>query len=90
MFFKWIKQHLQIKHFYGTSEQTVTNQICIALIAFCLLMYFVDIFTNNPNRKHPLRDVHPFSFFTSKSCFLKIHSVQLMIFYVTLVNLNRI
>lgn len=38
LFFKWIKQHLQIKHFYGTSEHAVTNQIWIALIAFCLLM----------------------------------------------------
>lgn len=37
-FFKWMKQHLQIKHLYGTSEQAVTNQIWIALIAFCLLV----------------------------------------------------
>ncbi|WP_138751997.1 hypothetical protein [Paenibacillus sinopodophylli] len=29
---------MQIKHFYGTSEQAVTNQIWIALIAFCLLV----------------------------------------------------
>ncbi|MGG4145527.1 IS4 family transposase [Paenibacillus algorifonticola] len=36
-FFKWIKQHLQIKHLYDTSEQAVTNQVWIALIAFCLL-----------------------------------------------------
>ncbi|OXM15532.1 IS4 family transposase [Paenibacillus herberti] len=38
LFFKWIKQHLQIKHLYGTSERAVMNQIWIALIAFCLLM----------------------------------------------------
>lgn len=37
-FFKWMKQHLQIKHFYGTTEQAVMNQIWIALIAFCLLV----------------------------------------------------
>jgi hypothetical protein len=37
-FFKWMKQHLQIKHLYGTSEHAVYNQIWIALIAFCLLM----------------------------------------------------
>jgi len=36
-FFKWMKQHLQIKHLYGTSEEAVTNQVWIALIAFCLL-----------------------------------------------------
>jgi hypothetical protein len=36
-FFKWMKQHLQIKHLYGTSEHAVYNQIWISLIAFCLL-----------------------------------------------------
>ncbi|MGB9975924.1 IS4 family transposase [Thermovenabulum sp.] len=38
LFFKWIKQHLRIKHFYGTSEQAVENQIFIALITYCLLV----------------------------------------------------
>ncbi|MCR4441569.1 MAG: transposase, partial [Peptococcaceae bacterium] len=38
LFFKWIKQHLRVKHFYGTSEQAVENQIFIALITYCLLM----------------------------------------------------
>jgi hypothetical protein len=37
-FFKWMKQHVRIKTFYGTSEQAVMNQIWIALIAFCLLV----------------------------------------------------
>lgn len=37
-FFKWMKQHLRIKHFHGHSEQAVYNQIWIALIAFCLLL----------------------------------------------------
>jgi IS4 transposase len=36
-FFKWMKQHLRIKRFYGTSDRAVQNQIWIALIAFCLL-----------------------------------------------------
>lgn len=27
IFFKWMKQHLQLKHLYGTSEQAVTNQV---------------------------------------------------------------
>ncbi|MFD0717715.1 IS4 family transposase [Paenibacillus sp. GCM10027626] len=36
-FFKWMKQHLQIKHLYGTSERAVCNQVWISLIAFCLL-----------------------------------------------------
>jgi hypothetical protein len=38
LFFKWIKQHLRVKHFYGISEQAVKNQIFIALITYCLLM----------------------------------------------------
>lgn len=37
-FFKWMKQHVRIKSFYGTSEQAVMNQVWIALIAFCLLV----------------------------------------------------
>ena len=37
IFFKWIKQHLHIKHFYGLSQQAVEMQIYIALIAYCLL-----------------------------------------------------
>jgi IS4 transposase len=38
LFFKWLKQHVCIKTFYGTSERAVQNQIFMALIAFCLLV----------------------------------------------------
>ena len=38
LFFKWMKQNLTVKHFYGLSRQAVTNQILIALITYCLLM----------------------------------------------------
>ena len=37
LFFKWIKQHLRVKKFYGTSPNAVYGQIWIALITFCLL-----------------------------------------------------
>ena len=37
LFFKWIKQHLRVKHFYGLSRQAVENQLFIALITYCLL-----------------------------------------------------
>jgi hypothetical protein len=37
LFFKWIKQHLRVKHFYGLSQQAVENQILIALITYCLM-----------------------------------------------------
>lgn len=38
LFFKWIKQHLCVKHFYGLSRQAVENQLLIALITYCLMM----------------------------------------------------
>jgi IS4 transposase len=38
LFFKWIKQHLTVKHLYGASDQAVENQIFIAFITYCLLM----------------------------------------------------
>src|SRR5699024_3830364 len=34
--FKWMKQHLKIKTFYGKSQNAVFNQIWIALITYCL------------------------------------------------------
>lgn len=36
LFFKWLKQHVEIKHFYGMSETAIQNQIYLALIAYCL------------------------------------------------------
>src|SRR5690625_2629926 len=36
LFFKWLKQHVEIKHFYGTTENALQNQIFIALITYCL------------------------------------------------------
>lgn len=38
LFFKWLKQHVRIKRFYGMSETAVQNQIYIALITYCLLV----------------------------------------------------
>jgi len=37
LFFKWIKQHLKIKSFYGTSQNAVFCQIWIALCMYLLL-----------------------------------------------------
>lgn len=36
-FFKWIKQHLRIRKFFGTNFNSVLNQVYSALILFCLL-----------------------------------------------------
>jgi len=37
LFFKWIKQHLRIKSFYGTSENAVKTQIWIAISIYVLV-----------------------------------------------------
>ena len=37
LFFKWIKQHLRIKSFYGTSENAVKTQIWIAVSIYVLI-----------------------------------------------------
>ena len=37
LFFKWIKQHLRLKAFYGTSENAVRTQIWIAISVYLLV-----------------------------------------------------
>ena len=37
LFFKWIKQHLRIKAFYGTSSNAVKTQIWIAISVYVLV-----------------------------------------------------
>ena len=37
MLFKWIKQHLRIKAFYGTSDNAVKTQIWIAVSVYVLV-----------------------------------------------------
>jgi hypothetical protein len=37
LFFKWIKQHLRIKRFYGTSENAVKTQLWIAVAVYVLV-----------------------------------------------------
>ena len=37
LFFKWMKQHLKIKSFWGTSINAVKIQIYCAIIAYCLV-----------------------------------------------------
>src|SRR5450631_1991397 len=37
LFFKWIKQHLRIKAFYGTSENAVKTQIWVAVSIYVLV-----------------------------------------------------
>ena len=37
LFFKWIKQHLKVKTFWGRTENAVRIQINIAIITYCLI-----------------------------------------------------
>ncbi len=37
LFFKWIKQHLRIKHFYGTSDNAVKTQVWISVSVYVLV-----------------------------------------------------
>jgi IS4 transposase len=39
LFFKWIKQHLRIKAFFGTSENAVKTQIWIAVSVYVLCVF---------------------------------------------------
>lgn len=42
VFFKWIKQHLRINSFYGTSANAIMIQIYTAFIAYCILALAAD------------------------------------------------
>ena len=37
LFFKWLKQHLKIKRFWGTTEYAVRIQISVDIITYCLI-----------------------------------------------------
>ena len=37
LFFKWLKQHLKIKKFWGTTENAVRIQVSAAITAYCLV-----------------------------------------------------
>lgn len=40
LFFKWIKQHLKVKSFWGTTENAIRIQINAAIITYCLVSIF--------------------------------------------------
>jgi len=53
LFFKWIKQHLRIKAFYGTSENAVKTQVWIAISVYVL----VAIVKKELNLKRSMNDI---------------------------------
>jgi transposase len=65
LFFKWIKQHLKIKSFYGYSENAVRTQIWIAVSVYCLLAIIKKELGGN-------RDLHEIQEILSVSIFQKM------------------
>lgn len=62
LFFRWIKQHLRIKHFYGTSPNAVKTQIWIAVATY-LMVAILHKQMKLPGTLHrtlQLLSVHPF------------------------------
>ena len=49
LFFKWIKQYLRIKSFYGTSENAVKTQIWIAISVYALVASIKKRFNIQPS-----------------------------------------
>lgn len=71
LFFKWIKQHLRIKSFYGTSQNAVKIQIWIAISVYVLIA----IIKKQLNLKIKL---YTFLQILSVSVFEKTHILQLV------------
>ena len=53
LFFKWIKQHLRVKTFWGESENAVRIQIHVAIITYCL----IGIIEHDLKLKRPIMEV---------------------------------
>ena len=49
LFFKWIKQHLRIKSFFGTSENAVKSQIWIAIPVYILVAIIKNHLDSKPD-----------------------------------------
>jgi IS4 transposase len=62
LFFRWIKGHLRIKHYYGTSPNAVKTQIWIAVCVY-LMMAIIHKQLNLPGTLHrtlQILSVHQF------------------------------
>lgn len=71
LFFKWIKQHLRIKSFYGNSENAVKTQIWIAISVYVLMAIVKKQLKINLS-------LYTFLQIMSISVFEKIHILQLV------------
>ena len=68
LFFKWIKQHLRIKSFFGTSPNAVKTQVWIA-ISIYLLVAIVKKRLNLPGSLHTILQILEVNIFEQKSIF---------------------
>ena len=81
LFFKWIKQNLRIKHFFGTSTNAVKTQVWISICVYvlvaivkkqlrseCSLGTIMQILSVNAFEKEPLQQVLAHATLQSKQC----------------------
>ncbi|HUK82511.1 MAG TPA: IS4 family transposase [Verrucomicrobiae bacterium] len=71
LFFKWIKQHLRIKRFFGTSENAVKTQVWIAVATYVLVAVV-------RHRLHLSLSLHAILQILSVSPFERIPLIQLL------------
>jgi len=74
LFFKWIKQHLRIKSFYGTSENAVKTQIWIAVSVYLIVAII-------KKRLHIQESLYTILQVLSVSLFERTSMFQLLTFY---------
>jgi hypothetical protein len=82
LFFKWIKQHLRIKTFFGTSENAVKTQIWIAVAVYVLVAIV-------RKRLHLQLSLHEMLQILSVTPFEKTPMIQLLTSSATQQNLNN-
>ena len=82
LFFKWIKQHLRIKTFFGTSENAVKTQIWIAVAVYVLVALV-------RKRLHLQLPLHEMLQILSVTPFEKTPMIQILTSSATQQNLNN-
>lgn len=76
LFFKWIRQNLKIKRFFGICEQVVHLQVLVAMIACLLLKLVNDCFSTLQVSLQQLNRLISANLFQRKSITELIASVQ--------------
>ena len=89
LFFRWIKQHLRIKHFYGNSPNAVKTQIWIAVAVYVMvaILHKQLQLPGTLHRTLQILSVHPFEKVplhesltqTDSQTYMPLHSNQLML-----------